>query len=79
MNYIWGDAMSIWQQKMPDLKMINLETAITQNDTYWPRKGINYRMHPRNVDILHAAHYCPVDGYHKCTPSLFTKKRDLRW
>ncbi len=55
MDYIWGDALSIWDLQKPDVKIINLETAITQCDHFWPHKGINYRMHPRNVDIFKAA------------------------
>lgn len=55
MDYIWGDALSIWHQQKPDIKIINLETAITQCDDYWPHKGINYRMHPRNIDIFKVA------------------------
>lgn len=55
MDYIWGDAISIWDQQKPDVKIINLETAITQCDDYWPHKGINYRMHPRNIDIFRVA------------------------
>ena len=40
---------------MPDVRIINLETAITESDDYWKRKGINYRMHPENVLCLNAA------------------------
>ena len=34
------------QDKAPDARVINLETAVTTSPTPWPRKGINYRMHP---------------------------------
>ncbi|MGZ3790136.1 MAG: CapA family protein, partial [Bacteriovorax sp.] len=53
-DYIWGDALSIWKKKSPDLKIVNLETSITTNETFIP-KGINYRMHPQNVSLLLAA------------------------
>lgn len=53
-DYIWGDALAIWKKRNPDLKIINLETAITTNETYFP-KGINYRMHPENVSVLSSA------------------------
>src|SRR5262249_39937439 len=43
MDYIWGDALSIWQQQKPDVKIVNLETVITQSDTFLQGKGINYR------------------------------------
>lgn len=53
-DYIWGDALEIWQKLQPTIKIVNLETAITQNDYPWPDKGINYRMHPLNIDVLKA-------------------------
>jgi poly-gamma-glutamate synthesis protein (capsule biosynthesis protein) len=54
--YPWGDALAVLDQVAPDVRLINLETSITQSDTYWPRKGINYRMHPANLPCLTAAH-----------------------
>lgn len=54
-EYIWGDAITEWKQLKPDIKIINLETAITQSDDYLPHKGIHYRMHPLNVDTLTCA------------------------
>jgi poly-gamma-glutamate synthesis protein (capsule biosynthesis protein) len=53
-TYVWGEALSQWQARKPDVRIINLETSITQHDKPWP-KGINYRMHPGNVDVLAAA------------------------
>ncbi len=54
-DYIWGDALTEFQQLDPDLRIINLETAVTSSDAYWPEKGINYRMHPKNMPCLTAA------------------------
>ena len=54
-RYIWGDALDVWQARKPDLRIVNLETSVTTSDDYWPSKGINYRMHPRNVPCLTAA------------------------
>jgi poly-gamma-glutamate capsule biosynthesis protein CapA/YwtB (metallophosphatase superfamily) len=54
-DYIWGDALFFWKELSPDVKIINLETSITQYDDYWPEKAINYRMHPANIDVLKAA------------------------
>lgn len=54
-DYIWGDALSFWKEMSPNVKIINLETAITQSDNYWLEKGINYRMHPLNIDVLTTA------------------------
>jgi poly-gamma-glutamate synthesis protein (capsule biosynthesis protein) len=39
----------------PHARIINLETSVTSSDTYWPGKGIHYRMHPHNVPCLTAA------------------------
>lgn len=55
MDYIWGDALLIWRQFQPDVKIINLETAITQAGDPWPNKGIHYRMHPLNIAVLTSA------------------------
>lgn len=48
-DYIWGDALVEIKRS---LVIINLETSITTSDDYWPRKGINYRMNPQNMDCL---------------------------
>lgn len=53
-DYVWGDAIEVWKKQKPDLKIINLETAITTNESY-AHKGINYRMHPDNIAVLSAA------------------------
>lgn len=55
-DYIWGDALAEMARIAPDLRIINLETAVTIADHAWPGKGINYRMHPANIDCLTAAH-----------------------
>ncbi len=60
-SYIWGDALEIWNHYKPDIKIINLETAITVNEKAWPGKGIHYRMHPDNIDTLQTA------GFDICT------------
>ena len=54
-SYVWGDALQILDGEGPDLRMINLETSITESDDYMKRKGIHYRMHPDNVPCLTAA------------------------
>lgn len=53
--YPWGDALAAIDRAAPDLRIVNLETAITRSDQAWPGKGIHYRMHPANVDCLRAA------------------------
>jgi poly-gamma-glutamate capsule biosynthesis protein CapA/YwtB (metallophosphatase superfamily) len=54
-DYIWGDALPELERLAPDLRIINLETAVTRSDSYWPHKGINYRMHPDNMPCIRAA------------------------
>jgi poly-gamma-glutamate synthesis protein (capsule biosynthesis protein) len=54
-DYIWGDALAEIARIAPDLRIVNLETALTTSDDAWPGKGIHYRMHPANIDCLSAA------------------------
>jgi poly-gamma-glutamate capsule biosynthesis protein CapA/YwtB (metallophosphatase superfamily) len=53
--YIWGDALSELERFGPDVRIVNLETSVTCSEDAWPNKGINYRMHPRNIGCLQAA------------------------
>lgn len=52
--YIWGDALAEFERIAPDARIINLETAVTTSNDFWPN-GINYRMHPKNIPCLSAA------------------------
>jgi poly-gamma-glutamate synthesis protein (capsule biosynthesis protein) len=54
-DYIWGEALAEMARVAPDLRIVNLETAVTTASHAWPGKGIHYRMHPANVDCLTAA------------------------
>jgi poly-gamma-glutamate capsule biosynthesis protein CapA/YwtB (metallophosphatase superfamily) len=54
-DYVWGDALQELEQTQIDLKIVNLETAITSEETPWPDKGIHYRMHPLNIGCLSVA------------------------
>ena len=54
-DYIWGDAFEIFENQKPDLKIINLETAVTNHDEPYPGKGINYRMSPENFKAITSA------------------------
>ncbi|SDK50962.1 CapA family protein [Microbulbifer yueqingensis] len=54
-GYIWGDALEVMQARLPDFRVINLETAVTTSNDCWPGKGIQYRMHPANLDCLTVA------------------------
>jgi poly-gamma-glutamate synthesis protein (capsule biosynthesis protein) len=50
----WGDLLAEIDRRAPDLRIVNLETAITARGAPEP-KGINYRMHPDNTGVLTAA------------------------
>ncbi len=65
-SYIWGDAIEEFERLTPDMRMINLETSVTKSDDYWKGKGINYRMHPKNIPCLTAAgiNYCSLANNH---------------
>ena len=52
---VWGDALSELNQRSPDVRVINLETAVTRSEDHWKGKGINYRMNPANAPVLSAA------------------------
>jgi poly-gamma-glutamate capsule biosynthesis protein CapA/YwtB (metallophosphatase superfamily) len=55
-DYVWGDALRELERAEVDLRIVNLETAITSAETPWPDKEIHYRMHAQNVGCLSAAH-----------------------
>lgn len=52
--YIWGEALTVLAQARPDVRVINLETAVTRSEDA-ADKGINYRMSPENAGCLTAA------------------------
>ncbi len=54
-GYPWGEALEELSRAKSDVRLINLETAVTDRDDWWPGKGIHYRMHPRNAGCLSAA------------------------
>lgn len=55
LEYIWGDALSELLRAAPEVRIVNLETAVTRGGSPWDDKGIHYRMHPDNVGVLTAA------------------------
>lgn len=65
-RYVWGDAMEVWAQQDPILKLINLETGLTTGDQPWSGKGIHYRMHPKNVQLFTVADidHCSLANNH---------------
>lgn len=53
--YIWGEALEEIARRRPQLRLANLETAITADGEPWPGKTVHYRMHPRHAGCLGAA------------------------
>lgn len=52
--YVWGVALQAIARHRADVRLVNLETAVTRRG--WPQpKGINYRMHPDNLPVLRSA------------------------
>lgn len=54
-DYIWGEALAELERVGPDLRIINLETAVTTSDDFEAMKEVHYRMNPANVGCLRAA------------------------
>ena len=54
-DYLWGDAIQEWNRFQPEVRIVNLETAITSSNRFWKGKEIHYRMSPKNIGCLLAA------------------------
>lgn len=54
-DYVWGDMVADLAIHGPDVRIINLETAVTRSNTPSAIKGIHYRMNPANMEVLDAA------------------------
>lgn len=65
-RYVWGEALEVLQEAGVEVRIVNLETSVTRSPSPWPGKGIHYRMHPRNVEVLTAAgiHCCCLANNH---------------
>lgn len=51
----WGDVLEVLDEEAPDVRVINLENAVTRSDDFARGKGIHYRMNPDNLPCLEAA------------------------
>lgn len=51
----WGQSLAWMERFNPELRLVNLETAITTSHKPWPGKGVHFRMHPANITALQAA------------------------
>jgi poly-gamma-glutamate capsule biosynthesis protein CapA/YwtB (metallophosphatase superfamily) len=54
-SWPWGDALQVLEQTDSDVRLINLETSVTQSDRAAPGKAVHYRMHPANIGCLTVA------------------------
>ena len=50
-SYIWGNLIEELGS-MPDYLVVNLETSLTTCEDWTEEKGIHYRAHPKNVEVL---------------------------
>ena len=64
--YVWGEGLDHLARLQPELRIVNLETAVTSDGRPWPGKAIHYRMHPDNVASLTVAgiHCCSLANNH---------------
>ena len=85
-SYIWGDGLKELRRFSPDIKIINLETAVTSSEECWPDKEINYRMNPKNivlvgnpiVDILNHYYFSRKAKFEKMANSEFRTPPTIR-
>ncbi len=65
-SYIWGDALGELKRAAPDLRLINLETAVTKGGEFWPDKEVLYRMSPENIPCITEAgiDFCSLANNH---------------
>ncbi len=65
-DYVWGDGLAAFEACRADLRLINLETAITARGRPWPGKPIHYRMNPANTGVLQRAgiDFCALANNH---------------
>ena len=51
----WGDALQVLEAMAPDVRLINLETAVTRQADFAAGKAVHYRMSPANLPCVAAA------------------------
>lgn len=54
-DYFWKGALPVLDLYHPHARIINLETSVTERNSFAREKGIHYHMHPKNLQILKAA------------------------
>jgi poly-gamma-glutamate capsule biosynthesis protein CapA/YwtB (metallophosphatase superfamily) len=65
-DWPWGEALSVLDDLAPDVRLLNLETAVTTANDFAPGKAVHYRMNPANVGCLTAVRpdVCVVANNH---------------
>lgn len=53
--YPWGEVLDVLDAARPDVRLVNLETAITRRGEHDPAKHIHYRVSPDNAACLATA------------------------
>ncbi|MFA3872989.1 CapA family protein [Streptomyces sp. MMCC 100] len=48
----WGEALDVLERADPDVRILNVETAITKQGEFTHGKAVHYRMHPANLPAL---------------------------
>ncbi|MFJ3335896.1 CapA family protein [Streptomyces sp. NPDC086766] len=51
-SWPWGEALPALDRAAPDVRVVNLETAVTRDGDFAPGKAVHYRMHPDNLPCL---------------------------
>ncbi|MFJ9819837.1 CapA family protein [Streptomyces sp. NPDC101151] len=54
-SWPWGEALPVLDRAAPEVRVVNLETAVTADGDFAPGKGVHYRMHPANLPCLAVA------------------------
>lgn len=54
-SWPWGDSLPVLDDAAPDVRVINLETAVTSSNDFAAGKAVHYRMSPDNLTCLLAA------------------------
>ena len=53
-DWPWGDALRLADDMAPDVRVINLECAVTRSNDFAPGKAVHYRMEPANLPCVTA-------------------------
>ncbi|GHB61444.1 hypothetical protein GCM10010377_60450 [Streptomyces viridiviolaceus] len=54
-SWPWGEALKVLERAAPEVRILNLETAITSDGEFAHGKAVHYRMHPANLPALSVA------------------------